>query len=114
MENDKTFKKLLEGGIENTSPEFTQIVIERVKAHAALGSVNNMWTKVFRITFVIISFLVVVLSFLNASTQQIFDTYVKFPNFSGETIFWIMLYIFSFWMLIAISLWREKRKLFSS
>ncbi len=117
MQDDKHLHELLmKGGLEKASPAFTQNVIKRIERikyiHEPL--VSKKWVRVYRITFVCVLGLVLLVGLLIKLSSLSFTINLSVPEQYKKYTGTIILYIVAFWALIFLSQNLEgKRGMFS-
>ena len=115
MEADKNLKELLlKGGLEKASSEFTNNVmkgIERVSISKPGYEplVNEGFKRMFRITYLTITCLLIILSLLIKASELQYDLNIQLPTAYIKYTDQVIIYIVAFWTLVFLSRKLDKR-----
>src|SRR5437868_6441821 len=97
IQQDEILKELLiKGGVEKVSPDFTAAVMNRINAINAAkvrqsSLVNKRWKKAYKITFGVVAFSVIIMSFLINPAELPFAAYFKVPAINEQISYNIIL-----------------------
>lgn len=110
MNEEELIKALLQqGGIQQASPQFTAMVMQKIEAAERRSTLVSLrWKKYYRIALVAISVLVIITGLLlNGSLSQMVSNLNTF-YISQSDLYTVAVFIPTLWGLLFLSRWLDQ------